>query len=653
MNFSISTIFDAVNFSSITNFTNIIERIDADVTRLGNSATRLYSAYHEGHLGPQSWTEWIIDWVLWVVLHGVFRVGIMLWTERDAVLMHSHLILAALFPIYIGSHASLRRPPSAAAPKNSDTQNEDDDEINVEPTVEGLTPSDAIMFPVLAGITLGGLYFLIKWMKDPALLNRILGWYFSALGVFGVGKLAADALNVGTTFLFPSVWSSKMRTYYVDPLLSRQTIGQVSGARTLVHREVVDGITNPLPGRFLSAKKFSQSTTKKLWALRSLLKNHWIFRGYLHNVFSITSKIQIQDITGFIFGIAAITLYNTWGKVWFLTNLIGFGFCYGTLQLMSPTTFWTGSLVLAGLFIYDITMVFYTPLMVTVATTLDVPIKLVFPGVAGKRGSILGLGDIVLPGIMMALALRFDLYLHYLRKQTTLENATKVNNPTESTVTALSHTISTVNKAEYIDATGKWGERFWTWGGDLSNKTAADGSRFKKVYFWASVVGYLTGMITTLAVLKIYNHAQPALLYLVPGVLIALWGTALVRREFALMWGYTEDGSLDDVKDESKHSDAESIAEPKKESQADIKDRSDAYRRMDNNISDLSPFQSSDDGSDNEASNRSSQVVLNGRKGEKEESKEVAHAQHVFLFSLSTPKQQTGVPRKANLFDRS
>jgi hypothetical protein len=27
---------------------------------------------------------------------------------------------------------------------------------------------------------------------------------------------------------------------------------------------------------------------------------------------------------------------------------------------MSPTTFWTGSMVLAGLFVYDIVMVFYT-----------------------------------------------------------------------------------------------------------------------------------------------------------------------------------------------------------------------------------------------------------------------------------------------------
>lgn len=37
----------------------------------------------------------------------------------------------------------------------------------------------------------------------------------------------------------------------------------------------------------------------------------------------------------------------------------------GTLQLMSPTTFWTGSLILGGLFIYDIVMVFYTYANVT------------------------------------------------------------------------------------------------------------------------------------------------------------------------------------------------------------------------------------------------------------------------------------------------
>jgi len=345
------------------------------------------------------------------------------------------------------------------------------------------------------------------------------------LGVFGVGKLFADFLNVGTTFLFPSVWTSGKNTYYVEPLVSQQVTGPVSTSRILVHRKNVEGKTNPFPG-FLSTIKFPASTAKQLWSLRALFKNHWVFRGYVHGLLNLKSSVTLNGAIGLVCGVGVIALYNFTDKLWWLTNLIAFGFCYGTLQLMSPTTFWTGSLVLAGLFFYDIGMVFYTPLMVTVATSLDVPIKLVFPG--PKRGSMLGLGDVVLPGIMMALALRYDLYLHYLRKQR------KETDPSSKAV---------VIKSEYHDATGQWGERFWTKGS--KDITVADGARFSKVYFKASLVGYVIAMLVTLAVMNIYNHAQPALLYLVPGVLISLWGTALVRGEIGLMWNYTEDGSLD------------------------------------------------------------------------------------------------------------
>ena len=39
----------------------------------------------------------------------------------------------------------------------------------------------------------------------------------------------------------------------------------------------------------------------------------------------------------------------------------------------------TGALLLSGLFFYDVFWVFGTPVMVTVAKSLDAPIKLVFP----------------------------------------------------------------------------------------------------------------------------------------------------------------------------------------------------------------------------------------------------------------------------------
>lgn len=65
------------------------------------------------------------------------------------------------------------------------------------------------------------------------------------------------------------------------------------------------------------------------------------------------------------------------------------------------------SLLLWLLFVYDIIMVFKSDMMVTVAKNLDAPIKLVLPN--KDKPSMIGLGDIVLPGILVAWALKFDI----------------------------------------------------------------------------------------------------------------------------------------------------------------------------------------------------------------------------------------------------
>lgn len=74
-----------------------------------------------------------------------------------------------------------------------------------------------------------------------------------------------------------------------------------------------------------------------------------------------------------------------------------------------------GCILLLGLFFYDIFWVFGTDVMVTVARSFEAPIKLMFPqdilenGVFGKHHAMLGLGDIVVPGIFIALLLRYDI----------------------------------------------------------------------------------------------------------------------------------------------------------------------------------------------------------------------------------------------------
>lgn len=460
--------------------------------------------------------------------------------------MNIHLILSALFPIYAGAHASLSRPSSAAKPpkrkKQADDDDEDEDEDS-EQKMEGMTPLDAIMLPVLAGCTLAGLYLIIKWLEDPAILNTVLNWYFSVFGVLALAKLITDAMGTITSMIFPSMYTSKGEVWKID---ARKTRSESSSAAPAL-RDL------PLPGR-LSTLPLPKVVKNLLWTLRELPSRRLHIRFYLHKVAHGNFKIGPQGLLGFTIALAAQIYFNLVDKPWWLTNALGFSLAYNALQLLSPTTSWTGTLILGALFFYDIYFVFFTPLMVTVATKLDIPAKLVFPrpsapgeDPAKQAFSMLGLGDIVLPGMMIGFALRFDLYLFYLQKQTRRDIEPTQETPHNTNPKAPSNQTETfvMEKDKWYPATGAWGERFWSSRKAIVTSDRYHGTIFPKKYFHACLIGYVFGMLVTLAIMQIFHHAQPALLYLVPGVLGALWGTALVRGEIKTLWAYTEDEEKD------------------------------------------------------------------------------------------------------------
>ena len=190
--------------------------------------------------------------------------------------------------------------------------------------------------------------------------------------------------------------------------------------------------------------------------------------------------------------------------------------------------------------------------MITVATKLDVPIKLTFE--AASRKSILGLGDIVIPGIVIAWALRFDLWMHYVRKIKYESIPVQIieKHATSGEVVTRRDIQSKEVKAPYLEAKGTWCEWLWLQPFSVFSRTRQyppeiSASSFPKIYFHASVIGYVVGMLVTLSMLLIFKHGQPALLYLVPGVLGSIVLTALFRGELRKLWSYTEDGSLDTV----------------------------------------------------------------------------------------------------------
>jgi len=174
--------------------------------------------------------------------------------------------------------------------------------------------------------------------------------------------------------------------------------------------------------------------------------------------------------------------------------------------------FKTGALLLSLLFFYDIFFVFGTDVMVTVAKNIDAPIKLQFPrdlSTTPPQYSILGLGDIVIPGIFMSLCLRFDVL-----KSLSLS---KLENLIDSEKKGREDPGSTM---KYIIATG---------------------SKASKHYFISVIIGYLIAIITTVVIMFMFNHGQPALLYLVPGCILAVFITATVKGEFKEMWEFVEE----------------------------------------------------------------------------------------------------------------
>lgn len=83
---------------------------------------------------------------------------------------------------------------------------------------------------------------------------------------------------------------------------------------------------------------------------------------------------------------------------WIVNNILAISFCIVCIQTIVLPNFKIGLILLWGLFIYDIFWVFFTPVMNSVASSIDAPIKLLFP--RKNNFGILGLGDISIFNIL-------------------------------------------------------------------------------------------------------------------------------------------------------------------------------------------------------------------------------------------------------------
>lgn len=372
----------------------------------------------------------------------------LLWTLSQYILIPyvAHLLMLVTTILYTACHYSLiLREEQALSRGEIDTSKTQEERDNAAPppASETLTSEDAMQFPLVGSCSLFGLYCAFKFF-DKDTVNIILSAYFALMGCGAVTATLSPVLSV------------------------------LGGPLTSVKFAKDIKINHKLPS-FIGGD------------------SPW----------DLSFNITLADLLAFLSS-ALFSAFYVQKKHWVMNNVLGISFCLKGIERFSLGTYKIGAILLVGLFFYDIFWVFGTDVMVTVAKSLDGPIKILFPRSlvpdeeTGKiELSLLGLGDIVIPGFFLALLLRFDAH-----------NAKVSYFPTD------------------VHAS------------------------FPKPYFHSALFGYVLGMGATMFVMIKFEAAQPALLYLVPACLGSSFLTAVMRGEVKQMLAYSEE--VEDPEEEKK-----------------------------------------------------------------------------------------------------
>ncbi|KAG7698500.1 hypothetical protein KL951_001764 [Ogataea haglerorum] len=392
-----------------------------------------------------------------------------------AFLSYATVIVLAVSLVSLGSYSTIERPKNAkiANEKHPLFDQSDRDETSIpEATID---ETHAFAMPVLAGIALLGLYFAIRnW--DIEKITRMLNGYLIIVSVKANSFVISYLIKVAARKLCHQFGFDSQRFVKRYALtLSRDILFHSAGVEE---------------NFLLPDSTEAEKVIKSEMLLRSrvdIKKESQLFNYYF----------STADIYGWVFGVSfSIVFALLDGKNnWILSNIFGASFTIFSLSVSRLPSFRPALILLILFFIYDIYFVFGSDVMVNVATKIDIPVKMLVPSKLSSKDneiqmSILGLGDMIVPGSFVSLCLRYDLFrYHELHPGTEFHHLQK----------------------------------------------------FDKPYFYSALAGYTIGLVSTVTVLHVFNRAQPALLYLCPCIILSTVSTALYRGELKSFWEYNEE----------------------------------------------------------------------------------------------------------------
>ncbi|KAL6052679.1 Minor histocompatibility antigen H13 [Balamuthia mandrillaris] len=335
--------------------------------------------------------------------------------------------------------------------------------ILAELEAEMLVAYSAILVMALVPIWIGSHRSLEQKavLQDPASASH-----------YSFSSPSTETLSSKDAYMFPVIGSCVLfGLYLLFKFLSKEYVNMLLTAYFLVFGIVaVSSTLRPFLAPFFSP------------AVREREPYHLSFTPFWRKE-AIEVKFTMVEFVSTFFGLI-IGIWYVSTKHWISNNILGLSFSIQGVAFLSLGSYQTGCILLGGLFLYDIFWVFGTDVMVTVAKSFDAPIKLLFPKdifAEEMQFSMLGLGDIVIPGIFIALLLRFD-----------ASRAGKKDN-------------------------------------------------FARTHFITTFLGYIAGMVATIGVMHFFQAAQPALLYLVPSCIGSSLLAAAATGNLKQLINYSEE----------------------------------------------------------------------------------------------------------------
>ncbi|KAF9916831.1 hypothetical protein BX616_002715 [Lobosporangium transversale] len=211
--------------------------------------------------------------------------------------------------------------------------------------------------------------------------------------------------------------------------------------------------------------------------------------------------------TAMLMGSILLSGYYVATRHWIVSNILAISLGLSAIQTLTLDSFKSGMTLLINFLLHDSFLMYGSDMLVSVTKSIDfIPIRITFPRLLSgllvdgqtyfrDEFVVLNLGDIVIPGLFVALCLHFDQYRS-----------------------------------------------------GIKNHELGRSTNFRKPYFIACIIAYILGLGVSFYIMHATRNTYPTLLFLVPACILSVIMTASVRGEMRQVFAFVTEEGLEAIR---------------------------------------------------------------------------------------------------------